>query len=261
VCAALVFVPQASGQAVTTVNTGIGHGQPLIPTEQTELPKTLSPVSIAWHYTEGMLTLHLVNNSGKDITAYSVSIGRKYADGTADMPGSSAIGAEFLSGFIYAQLPRGAEIQDATFAAGASRYEHIPDQKQITDVTAVADVLLFSDATAFVQNDRVFQGMMARRQAQLSAMQKVNEVLKRAMAEPDPPASALAALKPLLVDAISDQDTGAQMEYQNHLQNLQNAQRAKSAAAGADDLLPRYQEDLEKRIELMKPHCEIAVKQ
>jgi hypothetical protein len=40
-------------------------------------------VAIDWHYDaeQQLLTLHLVNNSGKDITAYNISITRKYADG------------------------------------------------------------------------------------------------------------------------------------------------------------------------------------
>src|SRR5258708_39933828 len=104
-CAVLAFALPTPGQT-TTYNTGIGHGTPPIPTAQSELPKALSPVAVDWRYSEGMLTLHLMNNSGKDITAYSISISRKYADGSADTPGSSETMEEMLSGFIYFQMAR-----------------------------------------------------------------------------------------------------------------------------------------------------------
>jgi hypothetical protein len=143
VCAVLAFALPASGQA-TTYNTGIGHAQPLIPTAQAELPKALSPVSIDWHYAEGMLMLHLVNNSSKDITAYNISISRKYGDGTADTPGSSEMMQEMVGGLIFQEQMQGqVERPDGGLsAAGTSQYEHRPETKGIVDVTAVVDMVI-----------------------------------------------------------------------------------------------------------------------
>lgn len=46
------------------------------------------PVTLTWDYDaqKKTLTLHLENNSGKDITAYNISMLEKYADGSIWKP-------------------------------------------------------------------------------------------------------------------------------------------------------------------------------
>ena len=46
------------------------------------------PVPVTWDYypQPKSLVLHLVNNSGKDIAAYNITVKSKYADGTHDDP-------------------------------------------------------------------------------------------------------------------------------------------------------------------------------
>lgn len=257
----LAFTMRTSGQTTSTYNTGIGHATPLIPTTQAELPKALSPVSVDWRYAEGMLTLHLMNNSSKDITAYNISISRKYADGTADTPGSSEMMEEMLGALIFQQQivrPDG-----GVFAAGTSRYEHRPETRDIVDVTAFVDMAIFADATAYVQNERAFKELMAIRKGQLMAMVKVDGVIKHALADPSvssPVSAVVAELTPLLVNLMSKQrsmekpEDQQEMELQSDLANLRSMQQRKDER----EFLTRYAEDLEKRIELMKPHCEVV---
>jgi hypothetical protein len=261
----LAFIPIASGQTTSTYDTGVGHGQPLIPTAQSKLPDTLSPVAVDWHYAEGMLTLHLVNNSNKDITAYNISISRKYADGSADTPGSSEMTEELLGGFIYSQMARdGERREDGTFAAGTSRYQHMPETKDVVDVTAVVDVVLFADATAFVQNERGFKRMMAFRQGELMAMRKVDEIIRRALdsTSTSPASAALAELTPLLVDTMGrnhapdDPEQNQETELRSGIDHLKNVRQVKVSER---EYLTRYAEELEKRIELMKPHANVSV--
>jgi hypothetical protein len=47
--------------------------------------------------------------------------------------------------------------QGAGFAAGTSRLQHIPETKDISDVTAVVDMVIYADRTADVQNERAFR--------------------------------------------------------------------------------------------------------
>ena len=259
----LAFTLRTPGQTPTTYNTGIGHGTPPIPTTQSKLPNTLSPVAVTWTYDaqQEMLNLRLVNNSGKDITAYSISISRRYSNrSTGNTDGSPSV-SEMLeeTGFIYSQ-----EQPNGVFAAGTSRNQHIPEPKDITDVNAVVDMVVFADATAYVQNERAFKNLMAMRKGQLMAMQKVDEILKRAVGEPNPVAAALAELTPLLVKALGNNrspdnpEDFQQSELQTDIGNLKGMQQAK---INEREYLTRYAEELEKRIERMKPHCEIVAHQ
>ena len=259
----LAFAIWASGQTPTTYNTGIGHGSPPIPTVQSKLPTTLPPVSVTWTYDaqQEMLNLRLTNNSGKD---NSISISRRYSNRSTGYTDGSPSVSEMLeeTGFIYSQ---DREQPNGVFAAGTSRNQHIPEPKDITDVNAVVDMVVFADATAYVQNERAFKQLMAIRKGQLMAMQKVDEVFKRVMmTEPNPISAALAELTPLLVNALSGNrspekpEDNQQSELQTDIGNLKGMQQAK---INEREYLTRYAEELEKRIELMKPHCEIALHQ
>src|SRR6267142_1370525 len=80
-----LFAIRTSGQQTTTYNTGIGHGTPMVPTVQSQLPNTLMGVVIeSWYYdpVQKAVILHLVNQSHKDVTAFNISILEKYADGS-----------------------------------------------------------------------------------------------------------------------------------------------------------------------------------
>jgi hypothetical protein len=263
-CAVLAFAVRASGQTPYTYTTDT-EGQPPLPTTQSKLPNTLSPVAVTWTYDaqQEMLNLRLTNNSGKDITAYSMTVSRRYSNRSTGYTDGSPTVSEMMeeAGFIYSQ---DRERPNGVFAAGTSRNQHIPEAKDITDVNAVVDMAVFADATAYVQNERAFKQLMAIRKGQLMAMQKVDEVLKRAVTEPSPVAAALAELTPLLVDALGknrspeNPEDNQQSELQTDVQNLRSMQQAK---INEREYLTRYAGELEKRIELMKPHCEIVVNQ
>ncbi len=103
---------------------------------------------------------------------------------------------------------------------------------------------------------------MAMRKGELMAMEKIDEVLKRALADPannSPISAALAELTPLLVSLMSNNrspekpEDQQESELQSDIANLRSMQQRKNER----EYLTRYAEELEKRIELMKPHCEI----
>lgn len=222
-----------------------------------------NPVAIDWHYDaeQQLLTLHLVNNSGKDITAYNISITRKYADGSADGSPTSESMEEMLGGAVNSQLTKDSIHQrdgNGTFAAGTSKYQHIPETKNVSEVKAVVDMVTYADATADVQNKRAFQRLMAMRKGQLMALERIDEVIKRELEgqNSSPISAALAELKPLLVDSLDGNSDGANQEEElrsavNNLQGMQHVSNERES-------LTRYVEDLEKRIALMAPHCELV---
>ena len=156
-CAVLAFALRTSGQ--TTYNTGAGHGSLPIPTVQSKLPTTLPPVSVTWTYDaqQEMLNLRLTNNSGKD---NSISISRRYSNRSTGYTDGSPSVSEMLeeTGFI----SQDGERPNGVFAAGTSRNQHILEAADITDVKAVVDMVVFADATAYVQNERAFKNLTAR---------------------------------------------------------------------------------------------------
>jgi hypothetical protein len=267
-CTVLAFGSQASGQ---TTYQPPPLEVPLIPTTQSKLPNSLPPVAVDWHYAEGMLNLHLANNSAKDITAYSMTISRRYSNrSTGYVDGSPTVSEsmeDMLGGVIYREEGMQGQEGNGTFAAGTSKYQHIPEAADITDVNAVVDMVIFADATAYVQNERAFKQLMAIRKGQLMAMQKVDEVIKGVLSDStveEPIAQVLTELIALafvprgklepLGSRPEDPEGNQQIELQNAIRNLQNMQRTK---ANEREELTRYVEEQEKRIALMKPHCEI----
>jgi hypothetical protein len=119
----LSFTIRTSGQTPSTYNYHTGHGTPSIPTTQGK-PNSSPAVAIDWSYDaqQKMLTLHIVNNSNKDITAYSISISQKYADGSTDnvdgSPSASESMEDMLGAVILAKEEEGMQRDgNGTFAA------------------------------------------------------------------------------------------------------------------------------------------------
>jgi hypothetical protein len=291
-----VFTLPASGQT-TTYTTDLDGTNLLIPTVRSQLPNSLTAVAIDWHYDpqQQMLILHLVNNSGKDITAYDISITQKYAVGSTDpsfFDGSPVNPGERMEDMLGAVIQReltksdGPKLHGAawsgpvgqkpgpvaggngTFAAGTTRDQMIPEPRDIPDVHAFVDVVVYADGTADVQNERAFRELAVMRKGQLQAMEKVTGVVKRVLADPmasDLTAEALRELAPL-ADAQgenhSPQDTEfyLRMNLRNDVKNLQMLQGLQiwsRTNMTERDWLIQYVEQDEKRIALMSPHCQL----
>src|ERR1700675_3104391 len=111
----LAFPIRTSGQTTSIYDTRIGHGTPPTPTAQSKLPNSLPVIAIDWTYDpkQKMLNLHLVNNSNKDITAYTISMSKKFADGSSERNADgtpefvNAFGTDLLSALIEVQLAKG----------------------------------------------------------------------------------------------------------------------------------------------------------
>jgi hypothetical protein len=283
----LAFTIRTSSQ---TPSDYMGHGTPPIPTAQGK-PNSLTAVAIDWSYDaqQKMLHLHLVNNSNKDITAYTISISKKFADGSSE---SNVDGTpEFMNSFetdlwswlINVQLAKGTVRerlvqqvviqQDGNpsngkmFAAGTSRYEHMYETREISGVTTILDVVAYADATANVQNEQAFRQLLVQRKGQVLAMEKVDEAIKHALADPtisSPMSAALAELTPIFADAVTNQspenpEGNQQLDLQSAIGHLQQMHRWKQMPITERDWLTRYVEDQEKRIALMSPHANLTI--
>ena len=151
------------------------------------------------------------------------------------------------------------------FATGTTRDQVILEAKDISDVEAVVDMVVYSDATADVQNERAFKQLMAMRKGQLLAMEKVNEVVKHVLADPtvdSPISAALTELTPLADvpqrknRSPEDTEFSEAIHLQSTVKNFQNMQRWRMNMPERE-YLAQYLEGQEKRVALMSPHCEI----
>jgi hypothetical protein len=147
------------------------------------------------------------------------------------------------------------------FAAGSTRYDSFPSMKDAVDVQAVFNVVIYSDCTAEVLpgGERAFKQLMAVRKGPLLAMQKVSEVVKKALADPTDPNPAVTAkteLKQLVLAGADKHYTPEDVEDYEEMtlrQALSDLDRMATRAS-----LQKYVEDTDRRIELTLPHTQIS---
>ena len=263
--AVLAFALRASGQ--TTYTDHPNGDSSLVPTVQSPLANTLLGVVIErWRYDPAAKTviLHLVNNSHKDVTAFNISIAERYADGSTDYVDGTPNDIhdhQVMEDKVNLYLMDG---RSGKFLAGTTLDYLIPEAKDIADVEAILDVVAYADGTADVQNDRAFRNLMAARKGPLLAMQKVDEIIKRVLADPmvsSPVAEVLRALRPL-ADANQKNRPPEDPEYFEamNLRNEVNNLEMMRSHSNERERLMQYVEQQEKRIALMKPHCELVTK-
>lgn len=214
------------------------------------------------------VSLKMVNRSTKDITAYNVAIIMTYADGSTDaLPNGVASherGEENLGSIIYAEMEKGPVNEEFSrrFAPGAVRYDILPQTKDVADVKAVFDMVIYSDCTAEVLNERAFTQAIAMRKGNVLAMKKVSEVIKQVLDDPtltNPSVAAKTELTRLALASVGKQHTPEDPDGQLQIQ-LQNALSAlnNTPKQSERDYLTKYVEDNDKRIALMEPHTQIT---
>src|SRR5712672_747633 len=272
-------IRRTSAQAPTTYVDHPNGDTSLLPTEQSKLADSLLGVVIeSWRYdpAQKAVILHLVNQSHKDVTAFNISILEKYADGsTSYLDGTPSdihdhqMMEDMLGLLISIQLGMSPGSGKGTFVAGTSR--DYPDfvGKDVSGIDAVVDVVAYADGSADVlNNDRAFRNLTAERKGRLLAMEKVTEVIKRALADSmvsDPVSAALNELLPFAesLDAKTKNrspevaENNVARNLQGDIQNLQRMQQEKMSGTQRESL-ERYVEYLERMIGLLKPHCELV---
>ena len=240
----------------------------LVPTLHAQRQET-GLVIQSWKYNPETkeLTLNLVNLSGKDIIAYNISV----SDGSTDLLGRPNLPGEQLQdslGLLINAQMNGKEAPkdqpNGILAAGGTR-SLISGGRDIS-VKAVVDLVVYADATAEVLNKHAFTQIVAIRKGYLMAMQKVSKVIKQVLADPtiaNPSAAAVEELKRELVEAekLNNPEVAEgneKMELQNEVANLERIQRPDSLrSVTIRDYLKQYVEDMDKRIALIAPHCQI----
>jgi hypothetical protein len=281
VCAALAFALRAWGQQTTTYDTGAGHAQPLIPTTQSQLPNALSQMAITSDYyaEPKVLVLHVLNNSGKDITGYTMIIRHKTPDGTLGKGGWSETTSDMLSVLITAQMAKNPTASErirqqeigndsfptsagtGIFLAGETRDMTLTGINSGSELDVTAGVVFYTDATYEQNDDDAFKRLLAIRQGQLQQMKDANDLIRNALADTTnrhPVAAVLTELNKRRVEAMDKPNQGFLMDL-GPLRYLQQPAYGERKSTTERERLTEYVEEEEKRVELMTPHCHLEI--
>lgn len=150
----------------------------------------LGAVLVSWDIdsSKNTVTLHMVNNSGKDITFYNVSIKETYATGginehqySQEMPNVS-----FL--FNDPTYPHHESLREhyhggnGTWQAGTIKNTVIPVSPGLTEFQAVIDAVTYDDNTAETTNTDALQRELGNRKGAAEMLRATNEVIRKALA-------------------------------------------------------------------------------
>ena len=228
-----------------------------------------------------VLVLHVLNNSGKDITGYTFIIRHKNPDGTVDISGWSATGSDMLGSLITAQMAKdGAaseriRLQDSgnnvlgngIFLAGATCDTTLTGINSGSELDITAGAVFYADGSYDQQDEDAFKQMLAYRQHELQQMKDTDELIRNALADESnshPVAVALTQLKERRVEELDK--PGQQFPMYLLDSALRSMQQPISygpmKGKTERERLTQYVEEQEKRVALMTPHChlEIALK-
>lgn len=136
-----------------------------------------------------VVTLYLVNLSGKDITFYNVSIKETYGQGvdehqfSQELPNVSILMSD-------PEYPNAADLREyfhggnGTWQAGQNREQviHLQPNLTLTNFDAVLDTVIYDDKTAETSNPDAFNRELAGRRSAAETLQAANDVIRRALA-------------------------------------------------------------------------------
>lgn len=148
-------------------------------------------------------TVHLLNISNKEVTAFNLSVQQTLPDGKTFKP--SAHTEDMLGAYL---LKGKALSPNSTFDVQMGKIlVQIPKP---VDEKLVVDVVVYADGTAQVQNQDRFKDVMDQRTAHFRTLEKVDEAIEKVLADPaaeHPAASVVARLKAVLEDDQKKADT------------------------------------------------------
>lgn len=229
-----------------------------------------------------VLVLHALNNSGKDITGYTIIIRHKNPDGTLEK-GWSSTTSDMLNVLITSQMAKDPSASErirlensgnailpagtGIFVAGETRDMTLTGINSGSELDIVAGAVFYVDGSYDQQDEDAFKQLLANRQGSLQQMKEEDDLIRNALADSTnehPVATVLTELNKRRAEAMDK--PGQRFFFSLGPSNLQNLQRpgyGEQKGKTERERLTQYVEEQEKKVELMTPHChlEIALKQ
>jgi hypothetical protein len=138
--------------------------------------------------TKNAVTLHLFNSSGKDITAYSITIKETYGQQVNEHQYSEDMVGVMLRIQDPTEIHRD-ELREmyhgnGAWEPGTSHDQVLFVQPGLTGFEAALDVVVYADKTAEATNRDALERAMTTRKAIAQTLQAANEAIKQALSNP-----------------------------------------------------------------------------
>ena len=227
---------------------------------QSQSPKMGVVIQSTDNSDKSTTTVHLLNISDKEVTAFNLSVQQTLADGKTFKP--SAHTSEMLGGYL---LNGKAFSPNSTVDVQIGKIlVQIPKP---VDETLVVDVVIYADGTAQVQNQDRFKDIMDQRTARFQTLEKVDDAIEKVLADPaaeHPTASVVARLKAVLDDDQKKADTDSKAviygngspgegQLESQIRNLTRFVNRKQEAP-LDEMLQHNKSELAK----LAPHVHVT---
>ena len=161
----------------------------------------IGDVLLSWsiNATANTVTLHLANTTSKDITAYNMKIRESYGSRVIEHETSTDTVALMFNIQERAGTQEGEGWQkrfgNGTFPSGTNRDEVIHVQPGLTDFSAAVDAVIYADKTAESTNADGLKRLLDARKAFGATIQAGNDIIQKALANPNDPNPEQTALK------------------------------------------------------------------
>ena len=196
--------------------------------------------------TKNAVTLHLFNSSGKDVTAYNITIKEVYGQQVNE----HAYSEDMVGVMLRIQDPteihrdelREMYHSNGTWEAGTSHDQVLSVQPGLTGFEATLDVVVYADKTAEATNRDALERAMIARKAIAQTLQAASEAIQQALSNPTDQSPHETAVKEIesLEKNWEDSHGGGNFNagaFDGAILDLRNAPRA---AAALHRTLPDY---------------------
>jgi hypothetical protein len=217
----------------------------------------LGAVVQSWRYDPAKKEVSLVvaNTSKKGITAISFAITITRPDGIkeVDCEASNEIRSEVAS-------------NEAGFRPGTTFTFQATVIKPFVDLSATVDVIVYADDTAEVVNEEEFKRVVLRRKGEVLGLEKVNELIGSALADPkdEHPSATVAAQLRALQQATESKNPDDPEYYEGTTlyvaaQDISNTAQSSLDEAAKNDQLLELVTTYERQIAVLSLHTEVTV--
>src|SRR5712664_2861702 len=211
-----------------------------------------------------IVTFNLLNTSHKDITAYCMQVRVNHPDGTASTWEYGGDFLPFMVDVIQAGHPIPPYQGNGALKPGAISAIDVPlGQQEVQTASATVDVVVYADGTADVLNEQVFENIVSQRKGRVLGLQKANELLQNALADPNdahPSITVAAKLKALAKEYENNPPTGGAFEGAGLLDaatNIANAPKSPTGREKEEAYLRALLMRQRNRIPLIMPHTQL----
>jgi hypothetical protein len=244
-----------------------------------EISKVPVVITSDYYAQPKVLVLHALNNSGKDITSYTIITRHKKSDGTLDENGRSESMEDMLGVLITTEMAKEPGASESIrqqnsanaifpkgygiFLAGETRDKTLTGIDSASDLDIIAGAVFYTDGTYYEQDKDAFKRTLEERQGSLKQMKETDELIRNALADSTndhPVAAVLTELNKGRLEAMDKPGQRFFLHDNSQLQSMQHPRAYGTQKVMTErERLTQYVEEQEKKVELMTPHCHLEV--